>query len=385
MKLSSFWGIVVLLLGIGSTVSAQDVLITQTGDVHKVYEVEIGGTSIFYKLDNSSEATIHKMDKNQVLMIKYQDGRKVIIGEEGKQIQESPTVVQTQENETEILALNAKFVEEYNQRKVEVTKPANRKAKLLFCTFGLKKDSRLQDNNVKISLQSGETQQNKKTIIGAGSSLNQGILVTVENISPKTVYVDLGNSFFIRDGEASPYYTPSATSTSIGLSGGVSVNLGSVTSALGVGGIAGTLANGVNVGGGKSNSSSTITYAQRIVAIPPKSGIKLEYQKYFFPNSACWKFKTKRFSKIYESIRTYPDDMKVTIGESVLYTEKDKTLSYGVHVAYSLEESCQDIISLNADLYLKEIMGVVMYNSNSINEKYLSPNWKDVLFMVVEN
>ena len=213
MKLSSFWGIVVLLLGIGSTVSAQDVLITQTGDVHKVYEVEIGGTSIFYKLDNSSEATIHKMDKNQVLMIKYQDGRKVIIGEEGKgqlfsniqQIQESPTVVQTQENETEILALNAKFVEEYNQRKVEVTKPANRKAKLLFCTFGLKKDSRLQDNNVKISLQSGETQQNKKTIIGAGSSLNQGILVTVENISPKTVYVDLGNSFFIRDGEASPY------------------------------------------------------------------------------------------------------------------------------------------------------------------------------------
>ena len=77
--------------------------------------------------------------------------------------------------------------------------------------------------------------------------------------------------------------------------------------------------------------------------------------------------------------------MKVTIGESVLYTEKDKTLSYGVHVAYSLEESCQDIISLNADLYLKEIMGVVMYNSNSINEKYLSPNWKDVLFMVVEN
>ena len=383
-----------LSLGFASSLLAQDVLITQEGDAHKVYEIEIGGSSIFYKLENTSEAAIQKIDKSQVLMIKYQDGRKVIMGEEEKeqvvqneQQQEQPMTF-TPEEEAEIAALNAQFVEEYNQRRVEFKEPKNKKAGMLFCIFGLKKDIRLQDNKVKVHIQTGE---NFIRINGdfaqGGRTVNPGVQITVENLYSQTIYVDLGNCFFVRNGEAYPYYKPSATSTTTGSSNGASVNLGSVTSALGVGGIAGTIANGVNIGGGKSSSSSTITYSQRIVAIPPKSEIKLEFQRFFLPNSKYWKFQSRRFAnyKTDDYIKAYPE-MDINRGEKITYTETDNTLNYGVRISYSLEENCLKTNNLHADFYLKEIIGVsragTLYHMNSDG---LTSNWKDVLYMVVRN
>lgn len=388
-----------LSLGFALPLHAQDVLITQEGDAHKVYEIEIGGSSIFYKLENTPEAAIQKINKSQVLMIKYQDGRKVIMGEEEKEKEKVAQNEQQEQsmsltlNETlEIAALNAKFVEEYNQRKVEFTEePKDKRASKLFCTFGLKNDARLQDKNVKIALQAGEnfTHYARETPIfkQEGRYVNPGIQVIVENISTRTLYVDLGNSFFVRNGEASPYYTPSATSTTTGTSGGASINLGSVASALGVGGIAGTLASGVNVGGGKSSSSSTVTYAQRIVAIPPKSEIKLEFQRYFLPKCKYWKFESLEYHKAAEKIKASPS-IKINRGETICYTEKDKTLTYGIRIAYAFDEACQQTNSLYADIFLKEILGGMICgecSSYSIDTNRLTPNWKDVLYMVADN
>ncbi|MBQ8361988.1 MAG: hypothetical protein IJX44_08605 [Bacteroidaceae bacterium] len=393
-----------LSLGFASSLLAQDVLITQEGDAYKVYEIEIGGSSIFYKLESTPEAAIQKIDKSQVLMIKYQDGRKVIMGEETNrqaaangqpsqgQSQKQPMAF-TPEEEAEIAALNAKLVEEYNQQRVEYTKPKNKKASLLFCTFGLKKDTRLQDKNVKITFQAGTYYSNSKKDKPAFrqncDSWNPGIQVTVENISTKTVYLDLGNSFFIRNGEASPYYVPSATSTTSGSSGGASVNLGSVADALGVGGIVGTLAGGVNVGGGKSSSSSTVTYSQRVVSIPAKAKIQLDFQQYMLSNRTYWKVKTTEGNKNGENcISTAPERIEIKRGEVITYTEADETLSCGVRVAYSFDESCQQANTLYADMYLKEILGCKMNPSGSrfdIRKDELSPNWKDALHVVIRN
>ncbi|MBQ8607469.1 MAG: hypothetical protein IJ417_04670 [Bacteroidaceae bacterium] len=389
MKYSRIFNITVLFLGVVSTTFAQDVLITQEGDSYKVYDIEIGSSSIFYKLTNAPETTIQKMDKSQVLMIKYQDGRKVIMGEEEKDQaafpiqneQQSPmnSMMFTPEEEAEIAALNAKLVEEYNQQKVGWTKPEDKKAKMLFCTFGLKKDTRLQDKHVKITLRT-QTVDSKAIFYNDAHCFNPGILVVVENMSAKTVYVDLGNSFFVRNGEAAPYYIPSSTSTTTGTSGGASVNLGSVADAIGVGGLVGTLANGVNVGGGKSASSSTVTYAQRVVAIPPKSEIKLSSQGYFNQKSQYWKFKVE--SK-YKMDKVTSSDFNLKRGETVCYTEKDETLSYGVRVAYSFEESCRQTNSLCADMYLKEILGVKGDGGTLfVDNEFLTPNWRNVLYMV---
>ena len=105
----------------------------------------------------------------------------------------------------------------------------------------------------------------------------------MKNKTSRILYVDLGTTFFIRLGETICFYTPSSTTTSHGKSGGAGVNLGAVTGALGIGGVAGNLANGVNVGGGTTSSTTSTTYSQRIVAVPPMSSIELTPQ-YLFGN-----------------------------------------------------------------------------------------------------
>ena len=54
--------------------------------------------------------------------------------------------------------------------------------------------------------------------------------------------------------------------------------MGSVAGALGIGGVLGTLANGVNVGGASSTGTSTTTYSQRVISIPPMASVSLEPQ-----------------------------------------------------------------------------------------------------------
>lgn len=403
MKLLKIFGITVLFWSIAFAASAQDVLITSEGDAHKVFEIEIGGSSIFYKLENTPEAAIQKIDKGQVLMIKYQDGRKVIIGEEEK-IQTAATVQQTQtqtppatfsqEEEAEIQAMNAKIVEEYNKIKVEYVEPKDKKANALFCTFGLKEDAKLQDDKVKIVMETGVDIEK----IGRGYTatgylkgvtdveFHQGILVSVINNSTNTIYIDLGNSFFVRNGEATPYYIPSSTSSTSGTSSGVGVNMGSVAGALGVGGVIGTLAGGVNVGGGKSSSSTTVTYAQRVVAIPPKSQIKLDFQKFFPEVGKYWKLSSSNSNAALVRPRIKTDeDFNIKRGKVITFTEEEETLNFGIRISYSLNESCQQMNNLYADIYLKEMLGANFLTGTYVrlDVSKLSPNWKDVLHMVV--
>lgn len=403
MKLLRFFGFTTLFLSVTFVASAQDVLITSEGDAHKVFEIEIGGSSIFYKLENTPEAAIQKIDKGQVLMIKYQDGRKVIIGEEEK-IQTAATVQQTQtqtppatlsqEEEAEIQAMNAKIVEEYNKIKVEYIEPKDKKANALFCTFGLKEDARLQDDKVKIVMETGVDIEK----IGRGYTatgylkgvtdveFHQGILVSVINNSTNTIYIDLGNSFFVRNGEATPYYIPSSTSSTSGTSSGVGVNMGSVAGALGVGGVIGTLAGGVNVGGGKSSSSTTVTYAQRVVAIPPKSQIKLDFQKFFPEVGKYWKLSSSNSNAALVRPRIKTDeDFNIKRGKVITFTEEEETLNFGIRISYSLNESCQQMNNLYADIYLKEMLGANFLTGTYVrlDVSKLSPNWKDVLHMVV--
>ena len=403
MKLLKIFGIIVLFWSIAFAASAQDVLITSEGDAHKVFEIEIGGSSIFYKLENKPEAAIQKIDKTQVLMIKYQDGRKVIIGEEEKlqtatpvqhaQEQTPPTAL-SQEMEIEIQAINAKIVEEYNKIKVEYVEPKDKKANALFCTFGLKEDARLQDDKVKIVMETGVDIEK----IGRGYTatgylkgvtdveFHQGILVSVINNSTNTIYIDLGNSFFVRNGEATPYYIPSSTSSTSGTSSGVGVNMGSVAGALGVGGVIGTLAGGVNVGGGKSSSSTTVTYAQRVVAIPPKSQIKLDFQKFFPEVGKYWKLSSSNSNAALVRPRIKTDeDFNIKRGKVITFTEEEETLNFGIRISYSLNESCQQMNNLYADIYLKEMLGANFLTGTYVrlDVSKLSPNWKDVLHMVV--
>lgn len=116
------------------------------------------------------------------------------------------------------------------------------------------------------------------------------VSVQVTNLSDEFIVVDRTKSFFVDpDGNTITFFDPTVTavttSDSDGKSKGISVNAGSVYSALGGGGVLGSILNGVNVGGGNSNVQTTTntTYKQDLypqVNIAPKgrSNLSREFE-----------------------------------------------------------------------------------------------------------
>lgn len=87
----------------------------------------------------------------------------------------------------------------------------------------------------------------------------------VYNRTSEIMTIDQTKSFFVNsDGTSVSYYDPTVRTTSVtdmsSVTKGGSVNLGSITGALGIGGTIGQLANGINLGGsGTSGTAETST------------------------------------------------------------------------------------------------------------------------------
>lgn len=89
-----------------------------------------------------------------------------------------------------------------------------------------------------------------------------GLTAIVYNRTSEIMTIDQTMSFFVNsNGKSTSYYDPTVRTTSVtdmsSTTKGASVNLGSIAGALGVGGVIGQLANGVNVGGSGTNGSAT--------------------------------------------------------------------------------------------------------------------------------
>lgn len=102
----------------------------------------------------------------------------------------------------------------------------------------------------------------------------------VQNRTSEIMIIDQTLSFFVNStGTSTSYYDPTIRTTSTSelasKTSGASVNLGSIAGALGIGGVAGTLLNGVNVGGsgtrGQEVTNATYIADQPRVSLAPKS------------------------------------------------------------------------------------------------------------------
>lgn len=103
---------------------------------------------------------------------------------------------------------------------------------------------------------------------------------TISNLSDKSMVVDLGETYVMLDNRE-PYrlYENSVTTmTKSATSGGI-VNMGAVANVLGVGGAAGTLANGINVGKASTDGVSVQYIQERYVSLPAKTRKTFSYEK----------------------------------------------------------------------------------------------------------
>lgn len=187
--------------------------------------------------------------------------------------------------------------------------------------------------------------------------------VIIKNNSNSTLYIDLANSFHVSmNGNSFSYYTPSSTTQTSSQQKGAGVNLGAISNALGINGVVGTLAQGINVGGGSTSGSSTTSYAQRVIAIAPNSTYNLaahtilgettqQIMGNIYPSEAHRPLLYDKETRVSYGLIT-----PAKIGDCIIYEETISPFT-SIIVAYSHTEDCKNITQIEASVYLKDEIG----------------------------
>lgn len=224
--------------------------------------------------------------------------------------------------------------------------------------------------------------------------------IKIKNKSNKVLYFDLGNSFIFRNDEASAIYVPTATTVTHGQNIGIGVNVGSVANAVGINGVVGDVLQGVNVGGSKGSSASTVTYSERYFSLPPQSSKTIQKIQLFTPE----------YERIFSNILYYKSINKVMYkgggylcfahkdpnfskGDCIKYDENSSPFKIGAYFTYSENNDLSSPYTMQSKLYAAAKIGLSMgiFNSvdvfNGVKEtKMLNkvlPNWRDYYYIIL--
>ncbi len=373
---------------------AQDRVITKDGDVFEAYRIDIGGTYVYYTKEDKDDAALQKIAKADVLMIKKKDGTKIDVTEYAPNTASSQTTqaanyeqpgitqVKPEDLSAEAKAANDALIKKINAPVELVVKEKHKEdigkkeANSSYACFGIDQSkSVLCNEDIEINMEIGLLYKEKKKSPAKWSTLsnyvytsNPAIRFSIKNKSSQTLYLDLANTFYVTMGQSTCYYIPSSTTTSSTSSGGGSVNIGSITGALGIGGAVGTLANGVNVGGGSSNTTSNTTFSQRIIAVAPLSTVNLSPQ-YLFCNEPKkiaagleYELVYSNYSYIYCANANFPSEPQTSammFGDHYVYNPESSPVKMSFFVAYSKTENCTSTNVLPLHFYLKDMLGSV--------------------------
>lgn len=248
-----------------------------------------------------------------------------------------------------------------------------KKSKVYYCLFSSESSWVAEDSCISISF---DIQNGWELGLGEVFDLNYPYLVLkVKNKTMKSIYIDLANTFIVKGDESFAYYVPGETINTTGNTSGASVNLGSVTGALGIGGIAGTLASGTNVGGSSSTSSTNVTYAQRVISIPPMSAKTLSPKPIidFYRNNAgsitvndfgrgidvknLNTVKHPWLSLVLKDPDTFCGGQLRDVGSVCNFTKENSPMVLSSYISYSASENFQNAKTISHTCYTEKIAG----------------------------
>ncbi len=379
MKFSKF--IIITILFISQQVLAQDIIVLRDGDIIQSKVQEITPTEVKYKKYSNLEGPLYTIEKSTVLSINYENGDKDKF--ESKEITAkiiSPNVeaigLPDEEN-------NSKLINEMNNSIIEFMGgegAKNDKARAYICKLSATLESQLANKDVELSLFSEGVGDNKEKYKYAWT--DRWISIELKNKTDKTIYVDLSSSFFKRGTEGFALYVPTATSNTKGNTTGASVNLGNVADAVGVGGVVGTIAGGVNVGGFSSNSNTTVTYAQRVVAIPPMSTKQLA-KVLIFPKG-CEAYYKKMCIKKWTPYVKPAIKIESKRGEILSFDISNSPLNCGTFITYSFDDKFSYKATINVDLYVSHMYGgkLELFNKEYFKREDYSTIPESMLFFI---
>ncbi len=388
--MKKIFSIFVFVLLCQNMANAQDVIITKDGDALKVWNTEVSSTAVFYREKNAENAPIQRMEKKDILMIKYQDGRKVILDgdSDATTAENNKTASSKKGMDSELVKLNKERIAAFNSTNISyIGNTPGKNWGEMAVVLGLQDNSIIENEDVSLSFSMtkyvaehsvGKGILKREKMVEVGEEVKPPfdtsiykIVITIKNKTNKTLYVDLANSFVITCGEAQAYYVPTAKSESVGTAGGVGVNLGAVAGAAGISGPLGTLANGVSVGSGRTHQNVTTTFSQRVIAVPPMSSKSLDPQD-IGEGSQYGGFRDEPMfmSKIIQSI--IPQLIKGGYAEKVSHYSKMKDFHCGetidlmpdsnatplsAFITYGYDELLSETTPLRMDFYVRKIVG----------------------------
>lgn len=192
--------------------------------------------------------------------------------------------------------------------------------------------------------------------------------IEVENKSSEFVYLDLGKSFIIRNGNAEPFWVETKSSYTDGGNTNVNVSVGTIANILGVGGKVGELANGLTIGGGNSSHVTTTKSSPRVEPLPPLSKKEIRTLLY---KDGCYGddiyIKPRYLLKNTKNVIF--TNINVPIGETFDYNMNDSPISFHGLINYSLKESCESSKNIINKFYVNKLIGL----KYQVNYSYKSP------------
>lgn len=371
-----------LFLICGQCLFAQDVIITKDGEPKKVWGLEMGSSAVYFRETEDPDAPIKRINKSELLLIKYKDGRKEIIGTDSESNQNNNNLISPQAQSADDPVSNMSAYNNIRNNNVVFNgTPSKDISNMLLCIYMPKQDAILADKNMELSFRSeavGYFNGNKD----CPNPHDVNLYILIRNKTSKTLYLDLGNCFFISGASAFPFYIPTATSNTSGRTTGVGVNLGGVSGALGIGGSFGKLASGISIGSSKSHFTTTTVFSQRVIAVPPMT-VKTLDPVSLFPKDAEILTDDLKYAGTYGPLSMYfPKTDMLKIGEERNYDESNSLAPFGTMITYSIDEELTESHRLSASFFLQKIIGTKA--AHKLDQKFfdvksVTPNFRDVV------
>lgn len=361
--------------------SAQDVIVKKDGSTILSKVLEIKTADIKYKKFSNISGPTYTIDKSDILSINYENGETETFTSTTANQNITPNTSNSytsNEIKKNPASDNEELIKYYRTNITQKGKCSNKNAPYLTAFLGVTSYSVLSNDDIEISF-SGPPEGVNSILQKGHSWLWAEFDIYMKNKSDRTIYIDKGNCFRVINNEPYCYYD-ATEQTTIGRSGerGVSVGLGSIAGAVGVGGVVGQLANGVSVGGASSRSSSTTYVTQRVIAIPPHSSKKLcenkqieisrNYSKTIDPNEHFYTYNHgNRTDGSWWSWDTYASQFglfkgDVKLGQVISYDEDNTPYKRIYTITYSKEENFQSFSTICFSLYLQQVIGITAWS-----------------------
>ena len=291
------------------------------------------------------------------ILLNYENGEKDVFERQEQSMKNELKIIPDAKNDS-LIALYNKHITYFKN------KTSTKQAPAYTYKFGMTSSSVLSTNEIEISIL-----LNKK-----GSWYNAPYVISLRNKTDDFLYIDLARCFKIySDGTSVSYYNTKQTTISSGKVNGASIGLGAVANTLGIGGVVGSIASGMSVGGNNVSSASATYEMQRFLSIPPNSTTNLTEYK---GDGEGKNYRVITNSEVFniEDRFVWLKKGDITKYGVLNYAETESPYRQKFVVSYSTNAEFENLSTIDFEIFVQQVFGVWM--ESSTDYMYYKLGWE---------